>query len=42
MIKGYYKEDTGLKNKHVEEAIRILNSKKIPVGYYTLLVLFNI
>lgn len=26
MICGHYKENTGLKNRHVEEAIRILNS----------------
>lgn len=26
MIRGHYKENTGLKNRHVKEAIRILNS----------------
>ena len=31
MIKGYYKENTGLKNRHVKEAIRILNSQNIRV-----------
>ena len=28
MIRGYNKEDTGLKNKHVKRAIRILNRKE--------------